>query len=113
MIELAGRSMREESFPKSERQLGDDASGIERSVGAAQGVLGVGDACPGCGGQRDPRVVVSSRSIDGGELAVKSVADENFEGLQWTVKGGADLRVPDVEAAGGGMIAIGGGEVSG
>ena len=63
------------------------------------------------GRQWDLRIVVPGGAVDGGQLAVKSVADKNFEGLQWTVEGGADLGIPDVEAEGGSMIAIGGGEV--
>ena len=111
VVELAGRPVSKEPVPKSERELGHDASGIERTVGAAQGILGVRDASPGRGRQWDLRIVVPGGAVDGGQLAVKSVADKNFEGLQWTVEGGADLGILDVEAEGGSMIAIGGGEV--
>src|ERR1700730_6994503 len=70
VIELAGGTVGEEPFPESERQLGDDAAGIERTVRAAQRFLSIGDARAGKWSQRHPRIVVRGESIDGGELAV-------------------------------------------
>ena len=46
VIELAGRPVRQQPLPESERQLSDDAPRIERPAGAAQRVLRIVDPRP-------------------------------------------------------------------
>jgi hypothetical protein len=50
--------------------------------------------------------------VTGGKFAVAGIAQDDLEGLQRTVKGGADFGVLHVETKGGGVIVIGGSQIN-
>src|SRR3954454_20977032 len=86
VVTRPARSAAEQPLPKAEGQFGYDASRIERPAGAAQGILGVGDARRGRRRQRHLRIIIPGNAIDSRQLAMKGVADQNFECLQRPVQ---------------------------
>ena len=81
-LQLTRRATCKQPLPKTERQLGDDAAGIEGPPGPPQRVLRLGDARSRGRRQGHARIVIPIEAVAGRELAVKSIAQDDFEGLQ-------------------------------